>query len=102
MTVINHVCTFHAASHGAVDDDRANQIAHIGRFASGGIAAYTHFAQFCQQFVRSVNNGGDYFAGDKQFVTSDSGRNKYIVYRTHTQQVVDVHDQCILGNTFPH
>ena len=45
MTVINHVCTFHAASHGAVDDDRANQIAHIGRSQIHGMVHCSGGAQ---------------------------------------------------------
>ena len=74
----------------------------VGVYATGGINAYTHFTEFGKQFVRTVDDGGDYFAGNEQLVASDGGRYQNVVYRTHTKQVVDVHNQCILCNAFPH
>ena len=99
--IVDNICTFHAACHCTVYDNSADEITYIGCFTSGGIYAYSHFTKFGQQFVCSVNDGGNYFSGDKQLVTSDSRGYKNIVNGTHTKQVVYVHDQCILCNTLP-
>ena len=99
--IVYHVGTLHAAGHGRVYDDGAHQVAHIGGFASRGIYAYTHFAQFGKQFIRTVDDGGDYLARYQQFVASDSGRDQYVVYRSHAEQVVDVHNQRVLCDAFP-
>ena len=48
------------------------------------------------------DDSGDYFAGNQQFIASDSWRNEDIVYSAYTKKVVDIHNQCVLCNTFPH
>ena len=55
--IINHIAATHAAGNRTVDDDRAYQIADVGRFTTGGIDAYAHIAQLVQQLVRAVDNG---------------------------------------------
>ena len=99
--IIDNVRAFHAASHGRVNDNCAYQITDISSFATGSIYAYTHFAKFGQQFVRSVDDCRDHFSRNQEFVTSDSGRNEDVVYGTYTEQVVDIHNQGVLCNTFP-
>ena len=71
VAVVDDIAAFHAAGHGAVNDDGAHQVAHIGRFATSGIYTYAHLAQLGQQFVGTVDNGGDYFAWNQQLVTAN-------------------------------
>ena len=70
--IVDDIRALHAASYRRVYDNGAYQVADIGRFAAGGIYAYTHFAKFCQQFIRSVDNGGNYFSRNEQLIASDS------------------------------
>ena len=102
LALFDNVRAFHAAGYGRVYDNGTNQVADISSFATGSIYTYTHFTEFSQQFVCSVDDGGDYFAGNQQFITSDSWRNEDIVYSAYTKKVVDIHNQCVLCNTFPH
>ena len=99
--IINHIAALHAASYGAVHDDGTHQIAYIGSFTACSIYAYTHFAELGEQFVRSVDDGGDNFSRNEKFVASDGRRNQDIIYCTYAEQVVDIHNQCILCNAFP-
>ena len=84
-----------------MNDDGTHQVAHIGGLATGGIYAYSHFAEFGKQFVRTVDDGGNHFSGHKQLVASDGARYQDIVHSTYTEQVVDVHNQRILCDAFP-
>ena len=99
--IINHIATFHAAGYGAVHNDGAHQIAHIGRFATGGINTHTHIAHLLQQLVGTVDDSRNHFAGNEHFVTPDGARHKDVVNCSHTQQVIGVHDESILRNAFP-
>ena len=102
VRIVDHVGAFHAAGNRTVDDDGTDQVAYIGRFAACSIAADSHFAKFGQQFVCSVDDGGDHFTRNQQLVASDGGGYQYVVYGTHAQQVVDIHYQSILRDTFPY
>ena len=46
VRIVDHVGTFHAAGNRTVDDDGADQIAYIGRFATGRVTTDSHFAKF--------------------------------------------------------
>ena len=70
--IVNNVRAFHAAGYGRVYDNSTNQVADISSLATGSIYTYTHFTEFSQQFVCSVDDSGDYFAGNQQFIASDS------------------------------
>ena len=69
--IVDNIRTLHAAGYRRVNDDGTHQVAHIGGLATGGIYAYTHFAEFGKQFVRTVDDGGNHFSGHKQLVASD-------------------------------
>ena len=99
--IINHIATLHAASYSTIYDDGTYQVAYIGSFTTCGIYAYTHLAELGEQFVRTVDDGGYYFARNQQFVSSDGRGNQDVIYCTYAKQVVDIHNQCILCNTFP-
>ena len=102
VRIVDHVGTFHAAGNRAVDDDGTDQVAYIGRFAAGRVTSDSHFAKFGQQFVSPVDDGGDHFTRNQQLVASDGGGNQYVIYGAHAQQVVDIHYQSILRDTFPY
>ena len=55
---------------------------------------------FCK--IIPVDDGGDHFTRNQQLVASDGGGNQYVVYGAHAQQVVDIHYQSILRDTFPY
>ena len=102
LRVVDDVAALHAAGHGAVYDDGAHQVAHVGRLAARGIDAHAHPAQFGQQFVRAVDDGRYDFARHQQLVAPDGAGHQNVVHRTHAQQVVNVHDEGVLGDALPH
>ena len=59
--IVNDIGTFHAACYGRIYDDGTNQVTYISSLASGSVYAYTHFAKFGQQFIRSVDDSGNDF-----------------------------------------
>ena len=73
VRIVDHVGTFHAAGNRTVDNDGTDQIADIGRLAACRIATDSHFAEFGQQFVCPVDDGGDHFTWNQQLVASDGG-----------------------------
>ena len=102
LCVVYHVAALHAAGHGAVHDDGAYQVAHVGRLAACGIDAHAHLAQFGQQFVCAVDDGGDDLARHQQLVAPDGAGHEDVVHRAHAKQVVNVHDQGVLRDALPH
>ena len=100
--VVYHVAALHAAGHGRVHDDGAHQVAHVGRLAARGIDAHAHPAQFGQQLVRAVDDGGDDLARHQQLVAPDGAGHEDVIHRAHAKQVVNVHDQGVLRDAFPH
>ena len=102
MFVRYDIFPFHAAGHGAVDDDGSHQVAHVGRFAARTVSVHTQGAQFGQQLFGAVDDGRDNLARNQQFVAADGRRHEYVVGSSHAEQVVDVHDEGILCNTSPH
>ncbi len=52
--------------------------------------------------LRAVNQRGDDLSGNQALVASDGGGEEHIVCCTHTNEVVGVHHDGILGHTFPH
>ena len=69
--IVDHIGAAHAAGDGAIDNDRAYQIAHVGRLATCGVHTDTHLTQLGQQLVCTVDNGRDHFTRDQQFVAPD-------------------------------
>ena len=72
VCIVNYIGTFHTASYCTVHNDGTYQVANIGSLTTGSIYTYTHFTQFGQQFVCSVNDSRNDFARNQEFVTSDS------------------------------
>ena len=100
--IVDDVASFHATSHRAIYNNRAHQVAHIGSFAAGCVDAHAHFAQLREQLVRAVDDGTDHLAGNEHFVAANGRRHQDIVDRPDTQQIVCVHNEGILRDSFPH
>jgi len=100
--IVDDVAALHAAGDGAVNDDGAHQVAHVGRLSACRPDADAHRAQLLQQLVSTIDNGRDDLAGNEQLVAPDGRADKDVVRGTHTQQVVGVHHDGVLGDAFPH
>ena len=72
--IVDDILALHAASDSGVNDDGTYQIADICSFTTGCIYAYTHFTEFGQQFICSVDDGRNHFSWYKQLVTADGRR----------------------------
>ena len=55
--IVDHIGAAHAAGDGAIDNDRAHQIAHVGRLTARGVNADAHLTQLGQQLVCAVDDG---------------------------------------------
>ena len=55
--IVDDVATLHAAGDGAIYDDGANQVAHIGCLAACGEDADTHIAELGKQLVGAIDDG---------------------------------------------
>jgi len=100
--IVDDVAAFHAASHGRVHDDGAYQVAHVGSLATCGIDANTHFAQFCQQLVGTINDGGNDVAGNEHLIAADGTGDKDVVHGTHAKEVIGIHHDGVLGDALPY
>ena len=99
--VVDDVAPAHAAGHGRIDDDRPHEVADVGRLATCGPNTYPHLAHLSQQVVRAVDDGRDDFARDEHLVASDGRGDQDVVHGAHTEQVVRIHDDGVLGNALP-
>ena len=99
--IVNHIATFHAAGNGRVDNDRADEIAHISSLTSCRPDTDSHLTHFGQQLVGAVDDSRDHLAGDEHLVAADGAGYKDVVCGAYTKQVVSVHYHSILGNALP-
>ena len=100
--VVDHVAALHSACHGRIHDDGSYKVAHISSLSSCGVDAHSHLTHLGEQFVSAVDDGRNHFSGHQHLVAPDGARHQNIIHCTHTEQVVGVHDQRILCDTFPH
>ena len=99
--IVDHILALHAAGNGGIDDDGARQVAHIGCLAARAIHPDAHGTQFGHQLVVAVDDGADHLTGNQQLVATDGRRDEDIIDSTHTDEVVDVHDEGILCDALP-
>ena len=102
IRVVDNIAALHTASHSRVNDDSTDEVSHIRSLATCRINAYAHLAEFSEKFVCSVDDCADHLTRNKELVTTDSRRYEDIVHSTHAKKVIDVHDEGILSNAFPH
>ena len=55
--VVDNVTALHAASDGAIDDNGADEVAHVGRLAACAVDADAHLAQLGHELIRAVDDG---------------------------------------------
>ena len=102
MRVIDHVASAQSGRDGAVDDDRAHQIAHVGRLAARRAYLETLIAHLLKELFRAVDDGRDDLAGDQVLVAPDRRRQQYVSGHADAQQVVGVHHDRVLSDAFPY
>lgn len=100
--IVDNITAFHTAGDGRVDDDGADKVAHVCRLTTSRINANPHLTQFGKQLIRTVDDGRDDLTGHQHLITSDGTADKDIVDGTHTEQVVGIHYDSILGDTLPY
>src|SRR5690606_24060015 len=100
--VVDDILSVHSANHGAVDDDGANHITHIGGFATGAGDVQSIVPEQVEKSFRPLDDRGDHFAGDVILVSANGRRQQNILCCTDTEQVVHIHDDCILCDAFPY
>ena len=102
VCIVDYIGATHTACDGTIDDDGAHEIAYIGCLASCAIDADSHLTEFCHQFIGSVDDGRYDFAWDEHLVAPDGRADEDIIDSTHAEQVVGIHDEGILCDTFPY
>ena len=99
--IINHIAAFHSAGDCRVDNDGSHQVAHVGRLASCWIDTDSHLAHLGQEIVSSVDDGRYHLTGNEHLVASDGRADEDVIHRTHAKQVVGVHHDGVLCDSFP-
>ena len=99
--IVDNVSAAHTASYSGVDDDGADEVADIGCLSAGGVNAYALCAELLEEFLRAVYDGRDDLTGDEALVAAYCRGEKNIVRRADAEEVVDVHDEGVLGYAFP-
>ena len=102
VRIVNHITAFHTTGYGGIHDDGPYQVAHIGSLTASRIDTHTHLTQFCQQFIRTIDNCRYHLSRNQHLVSSDGAAYQDVVHSTHTEQVVGVHHNRILRNTLPY
>ena len=73
MGVVDDVGTAHAGGDGGVDNDGADEVAHVGCLAAGEVNADAEVAHLLQKLFGAVDDGADDFTGDEVLVAPDGG-----------------------------
>ena len=100
--IIDDILTLHTAGNGGVDDDRTYEVADISRLTASWPDADAHATELGEELIGAVDDGRDDFSRDKHLVTADGGGDEDVIHGTDAQQVIGVHDDGILRDTFPH
>ena len=101
MTGGDHLITPQSRRNGGIHDDGANEVAHIGRFASGAAYPDAHIPQRLQHFFGSGDNCRYHLAGYAFLVAAYRRGIQDVVDSANTGQVIDIHSYGILGDAFP-
>src|SRR5688500_20222424 len=88
--IVDNILFFHPAHHRAVDDDGADEVSKVRRFSTRANDVYAVVAQQLQEFLRSIDDGGDHFSGNEVFVPAVGGGKQNVFCRTDAKQVIDV------------
>lgn len=101
MSIVDNISTAHTSGDGRVDDDSADEVADIGSLATGEIDTDTEVTHLLQKLLCTIDDSTDNLAGDEILVAADGRREKDVVDGADTEEVVEIHDNSIDGNTLP-
>mmetsp|Transcript_20225 Transcript_20225/g.30277 ORF Transcript_20225/g.30277 Transcript_20225/m.30277 type:complete len:202 (+) Transcript_20225:808-1413(+) len=102
ITVIDYVRSLHSTNDSRINDDASNKISHISCFASGRYYIHSAFAEHIKNAFSSLNESFHNASRNKTFISTDCAREEYIICCSNTKQVICVHNDCVLSNSFPH
>ncbi len=97
LGVVDHIGTVHHHHGAGVDGHGAGEVAHVGGFAASTVHPDSVFAQSGEEVFGAGNELAQCFAGNGARVAVDGAGDQDAVDRAHAEQVVDVHDQAVLG-----
>lgn len=99
--IVNDFISAHSCDDGTVHNDGADQVAHIRRLAARGANVHAVGAQIRQYGLGTFNEGRDDFAWNAVFVSANGAGKQNGSRRAHTEEVIDIHNDGVLGNSAP-
>mmetsp|Transcript_41222 Transcript_41222/g.78741 ORF Transcript_41222/g.78741 Transcript_41222/m.78741 type:complete len:218 (-) Transcript_41222:204-857(-) len=102
VVVRNHIRPLHTAGHRGVHHHRAHQVAQVRSLSSCRHDVDAVVAQRSQHLLRAVDQRPQHLPGNEVLVATNGGGEKNVVHRSHTQEVIHVHDHRVLSNALPH
>ena len=95
--IINHVFAIHDHDCAGIDSDGAGEVADVGCFAAAAVHTDAVVAQGGEEVFGAGNELAECLAGDGAGVAVDCAGDKDAVDRADAEQVVDIHDEAVLG-----
>ena len=83
MGVVDYIGAVHTGRDGAVDDDGAYQVAHVGCLAAGQGDAYAEVAHLLQELFGAVDDSADNLARNKALVAANGAAEQDVVDCAH-------------------
>mmetsp|Transcript_28730 Transcript_28730/g.53874 ORF Transcript_28730/g.53874 Transcript_28730/m.53874 type:complete len:202 (+) Transcript_28730:666-1271(+) len=99
--IVNHFISRHLRGHCGVNDNGSDKVAHVRRLPASENDADSVSVQLIHQACCAANDGSDHLSWDEVLIPADGTGQQDVVRDAHAQQVVQVHDQSILGDAFP-
>ena len=99
--IVDDVLSAHATDHGRIHNDRAHKVTNIGGLASGAPDIQAPTAPFFHQRFRALNERRNHIAWHEPLVASNGRTHQNGTGRANAQQIVNVHDEGILGDALP-
>ena len=96
--VVDHVFAVHDHDRAGVDSDGAGEVADVGGFAAPAVHADAIVTHGGKEVFGAGNELAERFARNGAGVTVDRAGNEDAIDRANAEQVVDVHDQAVLGS----
>ena len=100
--VIDDIGAIHDDDGAGIDGNGACQVADIGRFAPAAVDADPVFTECGEEVFGARNQLAECLAWDSAGVPINRAGNEDAIDCADAEQVVDIHDEGILSDTFPH
>ena len=101
MSVVDDITALHTAGDRTIDDDRTYEVTDVSRLTTRGIDPNALSTKLSKELLCTIDDRSDDLTWDEMLVATNRRGDKDPINSTHTQQVVDVHDQRILRYTLP-